>query len=88
MDMSKLITLNGSNDQELLNSIFDNEITVFEDVQGSKIWVNWDGEQFTIKPKSISNEPINLIDLAMQNYYNPAITFFNSLDNRVRSLLN
>ncbi len=36
MDMSKLITLNGSNDQELLNSIFDNEITVFEDVQGSK----------------------------------------------------
>jgi hypothetical protein len=88
MDMSKLITLNGSNDQELLNSIFDNEITVFEDVQGSKIWVNWDGEQFTIKPKSISNEPINLIDLAMQNYYNPAITFFNSLDNRVRLLLN
>jgi len=88
MDMSKLITLNGSNDQELLSSIFDNEIIVFEDIQGSKIWVNWDGEQFSIKPKSINNDPINLIDLAMQNYYNPAIIFFNSLDDRVKSLLN
>lgn len=86
--MSKLITLNGSNDQELLSSIFDNEIVVFEDIQGSKIWVNWDGKEFTIKPKSIGSESINLIDLAMQNYYNPAINYLNSLDNRVKSLLN
>ena len=50
--MSKLVTLNGSNDQELLSSIFDNEIVVFEDIQGSKIWVNWDGKEFTIKPNS------------------------------------
>ena len=48
--MSKLVTLNGNNDQELLSSIFDNEIVVFEDIQGSKIWVNWDGKEFTIKP--------------------------------------
>ena len=54
--MSKLVTLNGSNDQELLSSIFDNEIVVFEDIQGSKIWVNWDGKEFTIKPKSIGSE--------------------------------
>lgn len=87
-DMSKLVTLNGNNDQELLNSIFDSEIIVFEDIQGSKIWVNWDGKEFTIKPKSMSSEPINLIDLAMQNYYNPAIKFFDSLDVRVKSLLN
>ena len=87
-DMSKLVTLNGNNDQELLSSIFDNEIIVFEDVQGSKIWVNWDGKEFTIKPKSMHNEPINLIDLAMQNYYNPAINYFTSLDVRVKSLLN
>lgn len=86
--MSKLVTLNGSNDQELLSSIFDSEIIVFEDIQGSKIWINWDGKQFTIKPKSISSESINLIDLAMQNYYNPAIKFFESLDIRVKSLLN
>ena len=78
--MSKLVTLNGSNDENLINNLFDSEITVFEDIQGSKIWVNWDGNEFTIKPKSIGNEPINLIDLAMQNYYNPAINYFNSLD--------
>jgi len=87
-DMSKLITLNGNNDQEILNSIFDSEIIVFEDIQGSKIWVNWNGKEFTIKPKSVSSEPINLIDLAMQNYYNPAIKFFANLDVRVKSLLN
>jgi hypothetical protein len=86
--MSKLVTLNGSNDENLINNLFDSEITVFEDIQGSKIWVNWDGNEFTIKPKSIGNEPINLIDLAMQNYYNPAINYFNSLDQRVKSLLN
>ncbi len=87
-DMSKLITLNGNNDQEILNSIFGSEIIVFEDIQGSKIWVNWNGKEFTIKPKSVSSESINLVDLAMQNYYNPAIKFFSDLDVRVKSLLN
>lgn len=87
-DMSKLVTLNGIDNQELLNDLFNDEITVFEDVQGSKIWVNWNGKDFIIKPKSISNDSINLIDLAMQNYYNPAINYFNSLDERVKGLLN
>lgn len=86
--MSKLITLNGLNDEELLNDIFNDEIIIIEDIQGSKIWVNWDGNEFIIKPKSISNETINLVDLAMQNYYNPAINYLNSLDSRVKSLLN
>lgn len=86
--MSRLVTLNGENDQEILDSIFGNEIIVFEDIQGSKIWVNWDGKDFNIKPKSIGSESINLIDLAMQNYYNPAINYLNGLDNRVKSLLN
>ena len=85
--MAKMITLNNT-DQEILTEIFDKEITVFEDVQGSKICVNWNGQNFTIKPKSIHNEPINLIDLAMQNFYNSAFSFFNNLDNRVKSLLN
>ena len=86
--MSRLVTLNGINDEEVLNSLFSGEISVIEDIQGSKIWVNWNGKEFTIKTKSISSEPINLIDLAMQNYYNPAINYFNSLDSRVKSLLN
>ena len=87
-DMAKIITLNGVENKNILNDLFDNDLIVFEDIQGSKIWVNWDGKDFTIKPKSMHNEPINLIDLAMQNYYNPAINFFTSLDVRVKSLLN
>jgi hypothetical protein len=86
--MSNLKTLNDLENGKLLNSMFSNEITVFEDVQGSKIWANWNGQEFTIKPKSINSDPINLIDLAMQNYYNSAIDYLNSLDVRVKSLLN
>lgn len=86
--MSKLLTLNELSDEKILNDIFNNEIVVFEDIQGSKIWVNWDGSKFTIKPKSINSEPINIIDLAMQNYYNHAVNYFNSLDNRIKGLLN
>jgi hypothetical protein len=82
-----LITLNNHTDDNILNELFYNEIIVFEDIQGSKIWVSFDDE-IIIKAKSINNDPINLIDLAMQNYYNPAINFFNNLDGRVRSLLN
>lgn len=86
--MGKLINLNDSESQELLDQIFADEIIVFEDVQGSKIWVNWDGSRFAIKPKSLASEEINMIDLAMQNYYNPAVVYLNSLDHRVKSLLN
>jgi hypothetical protein len=86
--MSKLITINGLNEDEILNGVLSDEIIVYEDIQGSKIWVNWNGKEFTIKPKSLSSDAINMIDLAMQNYYNNALNYFNSLDNRVKSLLN
>jgi hypothetical protein len=85
--MSKLITLNNNQDLDVLNNIINSDIVIYEDVQGSKIWVNWNGTEFFIKPKSISNESINLIDLAMQNYYNAAINYFKSFDNRVRGLM-
>jgi hypothetical protein len=85
--MAKLIRLDEISDEKLLD-IFNSEITVYEDIQGSKIYVNWNGESFSIKPKSLSYEDINLIDLAMQNYYNIAIDYLNSLDDRVKSLLN
>jgi len=86
--MSKLVTLNVVRDEDILNNLFSDEIIVLEDIQGSKIWVKWDGSQFQIKPKSLSNDPINLVDLAMQNYYNPAIEFFNNLHGNIKSLLN
>lgn len=86
--MSKLLTLNEVTDEQILNKLFSSEIIVLEDVQGSKIYVNWNGKEFIIKSKSLSSDPINMIDLAMQNYYNHAINYFNSLDNRVKGLLN
>ena len=86
--MSKLMKLNEIQDESVLNDIFNNEIIIFEDIQGSKIYVNWDGTNFTIKSKSLSSESINMIDLAMQNYYNNAIKFFNNLDTRVKGLIN
>ena len=86
--MSRLMKLNDVKDENILNDILNGDITIFEDIQGSKIYVNWDGEQFTIRPKNLSSDPINMVDLAMQNYYNHAINYFNSLDNRVKGLLN
>ena len=85
-EMSKLVTLNGQ-DNKILDEILNDDIIVYEDVQGSKIWVNWNGSSFSIRPKSISSESINLIDLAMQNYYNPAINYFNTFDNRIKGLM-
>ena len=41
--MGKLITLNGLNNDDVVNNLFDKEIFVYEDVQVSKIWVNWIG---------------------------------------------
>lgn len=61
--MSKLMKLNNIQYDAVLNDIFNSEITVYEDIQGSKIYVNWDGKEFTIKPKSLSGEPINMIHL-------------------------
>ena len=74
--MSKLQNLSEISTTEQLDEILNNEIIVFEDIQGSKIWVNWTGEDFILKPKSVSSEPINLIDLAMQKYYNKSVSFF------------
>lgn len=85
--MSKILTLNDislDNVDELLSK----DIIIYEDIQGSKIWVNYNGTEFIIKSKSLNTEPLNLIDLSLQNYYNNAVNYLNSLDDRVRSLLN
>jgi len=86
--MSKLMNLNDIKDEAYLDEILKSELTVIEDIQGSKIFVNWDGNDFIVKSKSIHSDPINLIDLAMQNYYNFAIDFFDSLSDRVKALMN
>jgi hypothetical protein len=86
--MANLKRMNDIKDDNLIDEILTGEIVIFEDIQGSKIYINWDGKNFSIKPKSLSYDPINLVDLAMQNYYNLAINYFESLDRRVKALLN
>jgi len=82
-----LIKLNNAKDNSIIDDIFNNEIQVIEDIQGSKILVNWDGKEFTIKPKSINSDPLNFVDLSLQKYYNPAINYFNTFDGRIRGLM-
>ena len=82
-----MITLNNIDDKELMNSLFNDDIIVIEDIQASKLLVNWDGEKFIFRSKKISNEPLNLIDLSLQKYYNPAVNYLNSLDSRVKGLM-
>jgi len=79
-----LITLSKN---ENLDKVFNEDIIVFEDVQGSKIFVKWDGNNFIIKPKTLHGEAITIIDLATQKYYNKAINFFYGLDDRIKSLM-
>lgn len=79
--------LNDISDINILDELLNSYLTIYEDIQGSKIWVNWNGREFTIKPKSLNNDPINMIDLAMQNYYNPAINYFNTFDIRIKGLM-
>jgi len=86
--MSKLMNLGEISDNVFLDKILNSDLIVLEDIQGSKIYVNWNGHRFNIKAKSLSSDPINLIDMAMQNYYNHAIHFFDNLPDRVTSLLN
>ena len=81
-----LITLNNTGD-EFLDDIFSDLITIYEDIQGSKLLVRWDGENFEFKTKSINNEPLSLIDLSLQKYYNKAINFFYALNDHVKALM-
>ena len=81
-----LKTLNNTGDK-FLDEIFDDVITIYEDIMGSKLLVRYDGENFEFRAKSINNDPISLVDLSLQKYYNKAINFFYSLDKRVLSLM-
>ena len=59
--MPKLMRLNDIKDDSVLDDIFNSEITVLEDIQGSKIYANWNGQQFTIKPKNLNAELLALM---------------------------
>jgi hypothetical protein len=87
--MTKIIKMNLLKDKEsLIYKLKNKDLLVYEDVQGSKIFVNWDGKKFDIVPKSLKNEPLNFVDLSIQKYYSAAYIYFYSLPDYVLNLLN
>lgn len=87
--MRKLITLNELNNvQEFIKKIDGKSIVVYEDIQGSTIFVNYSNGEMKIKTTSLSNKPLNYIDYTIQVYYKQASSFFESLEPRVKKLMN
>jgi len=87
--MTKVFKLNTiEKGDDFIDIISDKELLVYEDIQGSRIFVRYDGHRFIIKPKNLRNDPLNFIDLAIQKFYNQAYYYFNSLPQYVIDLLN
>lgn len=86
--MTQIIKLQSvENTEDFLNLVNDRELLIYEDIQGSKIFVKWDGDKFIIKPKSTKNDALNFIDLTVQKFYNTAYSYFYSLPSYVTDLL-
>jgi len=74
--------------KEFINILEDKNLLIYEDIQGSKIFAKWNGDEFIIKPKSLNCENLNFIDLTVQKYYNSAFNFLHSLPEYITNLLN
>jgi hypothetical protein len=85
--MSKLINLTNLNINNFIEMLRDTELIVYENIQGSKIFFHYNGSEMILKSRSISNDPINKIDLALQKYYQSAWNYLDGLDDRVKKLL-
>jgi len=88
--MSQLINLNDDvvTSEEFIKQLDGKELIIYEDIQGSKLYVRFDGDRFIIKPKSIKNDELSFIDLAIQKFYGKAYAFFHTLPSYVTDILN
>lgn len=84
--IAKIKTLD--NAEEFVDILKEKDLLIYEDVQGSKIYVRWSGTQFLIKPKSIKNDNLSFLDLAIQKFYNKAYIFFHTLPDYITELMN
>lgn len=83
-----MINLNEEpNVDQFIDSLTDKDLIVYEDIQGSKLYVNYDGSRFIIKPRSYKNEELNFVDLAIQSFYGQAYKFFHTLPCYVTDIL-
>lgn len=79
--MPKLVTLNNlDNREDFLEEISNKKILVYEDIQGSKIFVNYSNKEIIIKKQSIRSEPLTDLKLMFDKFYHRAYFFFNKLD--------
>ena len=76
------------NGEDFINILNDKELLIYEDIQGAKIYAQYDGNQFIIKPKNLKTENLNLIDLSMQKFYNQVYVYLNTLPDYTKELLN
>jgi hypothetical protein len=84
-----MIKLNDEPDvDKFVKDLENKELIIYEDIQGSKIYVKYDGDRFIIKPRSIKNDELKFIDLAIQKYYNKAYAFFHTLPKYITDMLN
>lgn len=86
--VAKIKTLDGPDSSEFVTILGCNDILVYEDVQGSRIFVRWDGGKFVMKPGSLRNEELNFVDLTVQKFYNQCYAYFYSLPDYVTDLVN
>lgn len=71
-----------------INSLENKDLIIYEDIQGSKIYVKFNDDRFIIKPRNIKSDELNFIDLAVQRYYSTAYAFFHTLPVYVTNILN
>lgn len=74
--------------EDFITSLENKELVIFEDIEGSKLYVRYDGDRFIIKPRSFKNDELNFVDLSIQKYYNDAYIFFHTLPTYITNILN
>ena len=84
--MTQIIRLNNQPD-DLIESLKNKELLIYEDIQGSQVFARWTGQKFEIKPKSINNEALNFVDLAIQKFYAEIFKYLHTLPDYVTNLL-
>jgi hypothetical protein len=84
--MTQIIKLN-TQSESLVSQLKDKELLIYEDIQGAQVFARWTGEKFEIKPKSVNNEPLNFVDLAIQKFYSAIFSYLHTLPEYVTNLL-
>jgi hypothetical protein len=84
-----MINLNNEpNVDEFINMLNNKELLIYEDIQGSKLYVKFDGDRFIIKPRNIKNDELKFVDIATQKFYNKAFAFFHTLPSYITNIIN